>query len=194
MSARVLVAVLAASACGPIDVVVARLPANDTDAGTMRPTPCATNDDCAASSFCERATCGAALGECRTRPALCDGEPRASCGCNGVTYWNECLRRRAGQSVQSQGECSVPADCGGRGQRVCPDPLAVCARLSPPGSCPPPPMMGGGLPDGVCWVLPDVCPSPGVGAWQSCGPPQACEDTCRAMHSEAPHRQVASCP
>lgn len=174
-----------AAACAPTDVVIATLP-DTPDAGTPVATPpCEKNEDCARDMFCARPDCKAPLGRCERRPVLCTSEFSPMCGCDGVTYWNDCLRRRAGIPLRAVGECfDVPAICGDRPTLGCPS-GASCSRLVAPGE----PCIAPDAP-GVCWMLPDACDKaleqgPPV---QFCGggEPEPCFDACSAIQSEKP--------
>lgn len=67
---------------------------------------CKTNDDCPATNLCERAP-GACRGPglCRPVPPICAEAVVPSCGCDGVTYLNECERRTAGETLLHKGAC-----------------------------------------------------------------------------------------
>jgi hypothetical protein len=157
--------------------------------------PCVDTLDCGPLAFCAKPSCGAAQGECQLRPDLCDETPATTCGCDGVNYWNDCLRRQNGISASVAGECTVQyAMCGGHRGMACPTAGALCAKLVPGGAVPCDPEMAG-----VCWVLPPHCPAGdgGAAAWQGCSPRSApCADVCLAIRSEAPYRQAsaATCP
>lgn len=87
-------------------------------------------------------------GHCVEAPEVCPAIADPVCGCDGVTYGNDCERRRAGAQLAHFGACAptcnpdVPA-CG---------PAAVC--LTPPGLC--------GLTDEAeCVPVPPECPATG---------------------------------
>lgn len=177
---------LLTSACSPTDVVVADVPpAPDAGAPPFSRMPCRDDTECPSDSFCEAAACDAALGECRRRPVFCPPDVRPVCGCNGVTYFNDCLRSRAGIRASTDGACDHGPSCGGPNDAACPDPEAKCARLvGRPDAC-------GDREPGACWVVPTTCPSGWQegGAWASCSDPNgSCVDACEAITSETPHR------
>ena len=171
--------------CGPVDIVVANVPA-EPDGGRPPPRkPCASNGDCPPDAFCEKPDCDALVGQCRPRPVFCDAQPAAVCGCNGVNYWNDCLRRDKGVSASVSGECAGAATCSTGAD--CPGTDASCARLLPSAAA------CATAPQGACWVLPPSCPSGTGGAWSPCAA-GACVDTCAAIRSEAAHSRLSVCP
>lgn len=69
---------------------------------------CTTNLDCNSGQFCDHPgldSCDAALGSCKDRPSLCDQGGQPVCGCDGVSYENECQANLAGISVHLYACC-----------------------------------------------------------------------------------------
>jgi hypothetical protein len=158
--------------------------------GGGEPGACRSNDDCPPSRVCAKSDCTAERGECEPEPLFCEATPAPVCGCDDVTYWNDCVRRSAGVAASAPGECRAGAvacndarDCGVED--------AVCARLRPRGgidTCVSGP--------GTCWVLPkEECDPVDSRRWVECVPPGAplppfpppCIDTCTALMSGRPH-------
>jgi Kazal-type serine protease inhibitor domain len=166
--------------CAPVDVVIAELP--EVDAG-------ASDGDCADGN-CHNDNCPMpdcrVPGACQPRPDTCDTDIEPVCGCDGITYWNDCLRLQNGVPTSTWDVCHGAAitcdtddDCG---------PGASCARLFSYGDrCE--------HRRGTCWVLPSSCPPFDPDGWVPCGHPyDNCVDTCRAIRSGDPHRHQFQCP
>jgi hypothetical protein len=203
MLAGVLAPVVLGSACAPEEIVLATLPPSPDGGGKVDPRRCATASDCSASSFCERHDCADPVGTCEARPVVCDDDARPVCGCDGITYWNDCLRRAAGITAKVDGECTTSAQTCGHDGPPGPGPMppintcpanTFCARLLPPAPpldpCPPDA-------PGTCWALPAVCSGgrPGPDRWTPCAPGMgACVTTCDAIRTGLPHRRASACP
>ncbi|HVU02785.1 MAG TPA: hypothetical protein VHE30_13590 [Polyangiaceae bacterium] len=148
------------------------------------PSSCVTSKDCPGGWTCEFHACSDATGSCEPRPILCDPQPVPVCGCDGVTYWNDCVRQQYGVAAATIGQCGITAspcdqasDCG--------FPEASCAHVVPetlPCSSPS---------KGSCWIVPTDCAAtPQSPRWVLCpapgtppGTPLQCESTCAAIRS-----------
>jgi hypothetical protein len=183
-------------ACSSEEILLVTLPDAGTPDGVPIGPSCDDDRECEGDAFCARPTCDAKRGVCERRPTFCEGSPAPVCGCDGLTYWNDCLRRARGQRAAISGECVVGRGtvCGGPTGRGCP-PGSMCARIAPPS--PGGPSCAPDLP-GVCWVPPAACPpTSGVDRFVKCGPPgpsPPCVDLCEAIRSGRPHERALSCP
>ncbi|MBN1608790.1 MAG: hypothetical protein JW940_19340 [Polyangiaceae bacterium] len=152
---------------------------------------CATDAECASGWFCHKPDCAAALGQCEPREVFCDARPNPVCGCDGTTYWNECIWRQVGTGSFLDGECGASARaCNSRTD--CGSTVAACARLY--FQYPTCPALNGWteLPPGLCWVTPARCdPGATTDRWIFCPPPgttlpppsqRICMDTCTALN------------
>ena len=155
------------------------------DAATGTEGRCSRPDSCGPLG-CFPGTCGL-LGTCRDGGAACDDQLEPVCGCDGITYWNDCIRAQRGVPSSTQLPCRNDSlacrdasDCGVAG--------ASCARLIGPGAPCPPDIAG------ACWVLPPICPASSLLeprlslATIACVPqPGTCDDLCTAVRSGLPH-------
>jgi hypothetical protein len=207
-------AVVAVSGCDPADVVLLRIESSSAGmsnagagghggasgggagdrasggnqvAGTagIGGATCTAASQCPASSLCRKDECAEPMGRCEPIPASCTRELNPVCGCDRLTYWNDCYRRQAGIPASVLGdcrpnavECDTSADCGREGVH--------CARLYPYAepACP-----ADGEGRGFCWVLPDPCDGEDPRRWVECpgSPGPSCLNTCQAILSQTAH-------
>jgi hypothetical protein len=143
---------------------------------------CPNNKACNGYEFCSKWSCEAPRGQCQLYPDNCNNQYDPVCGCDGTTYWNDCLRQLDGVSSSTPGLCTEHIEAGGGAEN--PPCLAdgICNRLAPgPGACDP-------NSRGVCWVLPLTCPQDAGGEWSRCsGGPLSCTDLCDAIKSGQPY-------
>jgi hypothetical protein len=188
------------AACADEQIVLATLPPGEDGGQPNAPKRCVDASECSSKEFCARESCGDVAGLCELVPVVCEEETHPACGCDGVTYWNDCLRRTAGITSVTPGECGYNARiCRHGGSKGAPPgapddcpPGTFCAHLlSLPGvqQCPP-------EAPGTCWALPVVCPDrAGLDRWIACGAPQnVCASTCDAIRTGLPYKRASACP
>jgi hypothetical protein len=107
-------------------------------------TACESNLDCEPKSYCakEPGDCKGS-GTCKQRPYGCPDVWEPVCGCDGITYSNECDAAMEGISVNYKGECII-ATCTDNSD--CMD-SSYCAKE--PGDC---------KGSGTCRERPEICP------------------------------------
>jgi Kazal-type serine protease inhibitor domain len=187
-------------ACAPEELVV-----GNRTGPALNAERCRESSECGTLQVCTKAACGDAVGFCEARQSTCGTEFFPSCGCDGITYFNDCLRAASGASLRAQGECGrAAARCGER-EGACPAD-AFCARLDVKG----PACRDNARTSGTCWVVPSRCESSapaGADLWRSCAGPggspsgsmgkssgdRPCVDTCTAIRSEVPHERQFRC-
>jgi Kazal-type serine protease inhibitor domain len=180
------VACLLLLSCATEEIVVAT-----REAPPPGTTSCQDSSTCSATEVCAKRACDAP-GFCELRPTTCTDALLPVCGCDGVTYFNDCLRAAAGVARLKEGEC-------GRESKLCGGPAGdcavgeSCAHLFPAGpDCHDP------RGPGVCWGLPSRCGPPAAGGdfWHRCGgvpPGGPCVSLCDAIRSAEPHERARSC-
>jgi len=174
-------------ACSGPDIVLATLPESDA----ASPQGC-TSNECPVGFYCQKATCEASTGTCQPVPTTCDVMEAPVCGCDGVTYFDDCLRKANAVASSTSLPCGFDSalTCGGVSGNTCPR-GALCAQFvrEAPGPCPPDVV-------GTCWAVPSPCPPPtsGMGRWDSCVSRQMCVDTCSAIRQGGVYRHAFMCP
>jgi len=136
-------------ACNNPDGSPSCLPGKECDeiCGGFAGIPCSDPND-----FCklnEGECCCDFQGVCTPIPDACPEYYAPVCGCDGVTYDNECFADAAGVSVDYVGPCGGGEVCGGIQGLQCSDPNQFCRYNDGECCC-----------DfqGVCTDIPDICP------------------------------------
>jgi hypothetical protein len=155
--------------------------------GSSSPPTCADDGGCASNEFCKKSACDAATGQCTMKPASCTGDDATFapvCGCDHMTYYTPCVADREGVNVASQGECtSDGAPCTRtEGGASCSPARALARCYRPRTSC-----TGTSASEGVCWVLPDTCPTEDqVNRYCNMGGTPSCVGLCEGLYNEYP--------
>ena len=100
------------TSCNASDICIisCECPMYDVCAGHCVPVSqtCNSNTDCAATEFCAKPEGQCSVeGICTLRPEFCTTIWAPVCGCDGVTYSNDCDAAHAGVNVDYYGECVV---------------------------------------------------------------------------------------
>jgi hypothetical protein len=84
----------------------------DRNVKPVPPKACRNNADCQATDYCARpeGICNQDDGRCRPKPEFCTDQYEPVCGCNGVTYSNDCYAAASGINVRRHGACGRGAD------------------------------------------------------------------------------------
>jgi hypothetical protein len=159
---------------------------------------CFDTNNCQPGWYCAKLRCGDARGTCAIPPRQCDEfDFGPVCGCNGITYFNDCLRQLDGVGAHNVGECTGPQRrrCAPFSGVVCPR-SKYCALIDLTDQC----GFNGVAPEGKCWDLPGDCSmSRDAGAvFQRCGGPRPaereCVGLCDAIHDQSPYALSPNCP
>lgn len=177
---------LIASSCGTQSIDLTR--STVTGDASVTELHCSAPSDCPSGTYCEKPSCADETGTCTFFPPECPDDDAPVCGCDRITYFNDCLRKAAGVASAKPGPCGLPdgTSCGGKMDVQCPE-GSLCARFVGPGPCPMDAM-------GSCWVVPASCPTKTMKPeWDSCFSFYKCLDTCTAIKTGGPYRRAFNC-
>ena len=156
---------------------------------------CVDNSACAESEYCAKSSCAAkAEGHCAARPADCANAKLAVlCGCDGLTYHDECLLHANRQNSGAVGPCTkaekLTVTCTFLDDEACIDAggecalkVDACASIS----------IGE---TGTCWVLPEACPGSDEQSAQTCSEKvdPSCQSECAAIKGKARYSTAGKC-
>ncbi len=182
----------------PSDIDTSRPDADTVDA------VCIEHWDCSEGLFCRR-NIGACTGPgtCAPMPIACDAVSAPVCGCDGLTYPNECEANRGGHNVAYDGACEPGASCldttdCGEGT-FCLPPVGLCGGQGvchpyPDNECPPvsDPVCGC---DGITHENECMARSTGSGVAHPgpCGSMLSCTENKQCTETEYCAKPVGSC-
>lgn len=117
----ILASALAFSACSSSgtgeDSKDGALDAGDRDDdGTPEGEPCLTQEECVEGTVCAIPLGCEGEGVCSAPPGSCSLHIDPVCGCDGITYTNECAARSKGVNIAHRGECPMPKPCTDSGE------------------------------------------------------------------------------
>lgn len=116
---------------------------------------CMSKSDCGPAQTCEPSACGSKTGVCVASSMFCNEKHEPECGCDGLTYYSPCLRRRYG--VARDPECRMQRKCeaGPCAPHPATGELVYCSHyLEDRAMCR---QQSSG--ERICYVLPQACPS-----------------------------------
>ena len=146
-------------------------------AGSCAPLPCGDQaEGCGEGQTCNVIGCGAeAQATCVPYPE-CSQEVEMVCGCNGVTYVQDCARIQQGVALKHTGSCQGDRACSSRPGEECPEGQVCNIRSCVAGS------------SGLCVVRPDACPDVFMPVCDCNG--QVYANDCERLRSGAPLGQM----
>jgi hypothetical protein len=185
-----------------------RAQAQKAHRGACEPQRCDVTHPCSSGQFCEMPAgiCASGLdtGVCVAVPGACPEVYHPVCGCDGITYANDCERRRAMVQPSRDGTCEATCDV----TRPCPRaqfcelPPGICASALDAGQCV-------DVPAACLQVYQPVCGCDGVTYGNDCERQAAkaqksrdgrcdawCETACDCYHANLgfPEPCAALCP
>ncbi len=163
------------------------------DAGRDGGGVCSENGDCSPGAYCEKSVGACAgSGTCMDIPDGCPDIFAPVCGCDGMTYGNDCEAASAGINVASTGECGSTGECALSPRVTCCFDAADCSLGGAAGRCVNATCAAGAegtcvgpLATGQCWQDSD-CPDDSSGRPQSCNGASICPCGAFCLLPDAP--------